>query len=166
MADVFSRVFRLRERWGQFGFGLASSLIWALPMAAWAGSVDLVPGPGPWIAFWIGAALFVVWIVLLVRLGKVPVSLRHRRYDVRAMSPSERRWNVALAVFTIGLIAWLNGAATVDWGILTPSLEAGVPGAGALTIGLATFLVVMVAGIAFSWRRADAAYRRRTAEPA
>jgi hypothetical protein len=159
-------MFRLRERWGQFGFGLASSLIWALPMAAWAGSVDLVPGPGPWVAFWIGVALFVVWIVVLVRLGKVPVSLRHRRYDVRAMSRSERRWNVALAVFLIGLIAWLNGAATVDWGILTPSLEAGRLGSVALTAGLATFLVVMVAGIAFSWRRADSAYRRRTAAAA
>jgi hypothetical protein len=166
MGQVLSRMFRLRERWGQFGFGLASSLLWALPMAAWAGSVDLVPGPGPWIAFWIGAVLFVVWIVLLVRLGKVPVSLRHRRYDVRAMSRSERSWNVALAVFIVGLIAWLNGAATVDWGILAPSLEAGRLGSIVLTGGLATFLVVMVAGIAFSWRRADTAFRRRTAEPA
>jgi hypothetical protein len=161
MAEVMSRMFRLRERWGQFGFGLASSLIWALPMAAWAGSVDLVPGPGPWVAFWVGAVLFVVWIVLLVRLGKVPVSTRHRRYDVGAMSRSERSWNVALAVFMIGLIAWLNGAATVDWGILAPSLEAGRLGSVALTVGLAAFLVVMVAGIAFSWRRADSAYRRR-----
>ena len=156
-------MFRLRERWGQFGFGLASSLIWALPMAAWAGSVDLVPGPGPWVAFWVGALLFVVWIVLLVRLGRIPVTTRHRRYDVRAMSRSERSWNVALAVFMIGLIAWLNGAATVDWGILAPSLEAGRLGSVALTVGLATFLVLMVAGIAFSWRRADSAYRRRMA---
>ena len=61
----------------------------ALPMAAWAGSVDLVPGPGPWVAFWVGALLFVVWIVLLVRLGRIPVTTRHRRYDVRAMSRSE-----------------------------------------------------------------------------
>jgi uncharacterized membrane protein YfcA len=166
MAGVFSRMSRLRDRWGKFGFGLASSLIWALPMAAWAGSVDLVHGPGPWIAFWIGAALFVVWIALLLRLGKVPVSVRPRRYDVQSMSPSERRWNAALAVFMIGLIAFLNGAATVDWGILTPSLEAGRLGSVALTVGLATFLVVMVAGIGFSWRQADTAYRRRTAEPA
>lgn len=163
MDRFFSRVLLLRERWGQFGFGLASSLVWALPMAAWAGSVDLVPGPGPRIAFWIGAGLFVAWVGFLVRLGKVPVSPRHRRYDVREMSQSERGWNVALAVFMIGLIAWLNGAATVDWGILTPSLEAGRLNSVALTAGVATFLVGMVAGIAISWRRADGAYRRRTA---
>jgi hypothetical protein len=157
---------RLRERWGGFGFGLASSLIWALPMAAWAGSVDLVPGPGPWIAFWIGAALLVAWIVLLVWLGRTPVSLRERRYDVHAMSSSERRWNAALAVFGIGLIAFLNGAATVDWGILAPSLEAGRLGSVALAVGLATFLVVMLFGIAVSWRRSDAAFRHRRAEAA
>lgn len=151
------------ERWGRTGFALASSLIWALPMAAWAGSVDLVPGPGPWVAFWIGSVLLLVWIVLLIRLGKIPVSKRHRRYELRAMSRSERRWNAALAVFGIGLIAFLNGAATVDWGVLAPSLEAGRLGPVALALGLAAFLVVMVFGVALSWRRSDAAYRRRKA---
>ena len=162
------RILRLRERWGQFGFGLATSLVWALPMAAWAGSVDLVPGPGPWIALWIGAALLLAWIVLLVRLGRVPVSLRNRRYDVHRMSDSERRWNVALAVFGIGLIAFLNGAATVDWGVLAPSLEAGRLGSVVLAVGLATFFVVMIFGIAISWQRSSTAYRRRLAagEPA
>ena len=153
----------LVERWGRTGFALASSLIWALPMAAWAGSVDLIPGPGPWIAFWIGAALLVVWIVLLVRLGSLPVSQRQRRFDVRGMSPSERRWNASLAVFGIGLIAFGNGAATVDWGILAPSLEAGRLGSMALAVGLATFLLVMLFGVALSWRRSDAAYQRRKA---
>jgi hypothetical protein len=164
MAEPFlPRLLRLRERWGPFGFALALSLIWALPMAAWAGSVDLSPGPGPWVAFWIGAVLLVVWIVLVVWLGRIPVSPRHRRYDVRAMSTSERRWNAGLALFCIGLIAFLNGAATVDWGVLTPSLEAGRLGAVALSIGLAAFLVVMVSGIALSWRRADLAYSHRKA---
>ena len=133
-------------------------------MAGWAGSVDLVPGPGPWISFWLGAALLVVWIVLLVRLGGIAVSVRQRRYDVHMMSRSERRWNAALALFGIGLIAFLNGAATVDWGILTPSLETGRLASVALALSLATFLVVMVFGVSFSWRRADAAYRRRQAE--
>jgi hypothetical protein len=155
------RMLRLRERWGPFGFALALSLIWALPMAAWAGSVDLATGPGPWIAFWIGAALLVVWLGLVLRLGRIPVSPRHRRYDVGAMSSSERRWNAALAVFGIGLIAFLNGAATVDWGVLTPSLQAGRLGAVALSLGLAGFLVAMVIGIALSWRRANVAYRQR-----
>jgi hypothetical protein len=159
-------MFRLRERWGPFGFALALSLIWALPMAAWAGSVDLSPGPGPWVAFWIGVALLAVWIVILVRLGKTPVSIQHRRYDVRAMSRSERRWNAALAVFCIGLIAFLNGAATVDWGVLTPSLQAGRLGSVALSLGLGAFLVAMVFGIALSWRRSDAAYRNRRSKDA
>jgi hypothetical protein len=77
------------------------------------------------------------------------------------MSRSERRWNAALAVFGIGLIAWLNGAATVDWGILAPSLEAARSGSLALAVGLAGFLAAMVFGLAISWRRADAAYVRR-----
>ena len=151
----------LVERWGRTGFALASSLVWALPMAAWAGSVDLVPGPGPWVAFSVGIVLLAAWLVLLTRLGAVPVSDRHRRYDLARMSPSERRWNAALAVFVIGLIAWLNGAATVDWGILAPSLGAARSGSLALAVGLAGFLVVMVLGVAISWRRADAAYRQR-----
>jgi uncharacterized membrane protein YfcA len=134
-------------------------------MAAWAGSVDLVPGYGPWIAFWIGAVLLVAWIVMLTRLGRIPVSTRKRRYDIRAMSPSERRWNAALVVFGIGLIAFLNGAATVDWGILAPSLAAGRLGSVALAVGLAAFLVVMLIGVTVSWRRSDTAYRLRKAAP-
>jgi hypothetical protein len=153
----------LVERWGRIGFALVSSLIWALPMAAWAGSVDLVPGPGPWVAFAIGAVLLVAWLVLLTRLGRIPVSDRPRRYDLSRMSGSERRWNAALAVFGIGLIAWLNGAATVDWSILTPSLAAGRAGSVALAVGLAGFLAVMVVGVVLSWKRAGAAYRARRA---
>jgi hypothetical protein len=151
----------LVERWGRTGFALVSSLVWALPMAAWAGSVDLVPGPGPWVAFAIGAVLLAAWLVLLTRLGGIPISDRPRRYDLGRMSRSERRWNAALAVFGIGLIAWLNGAATVDWGILTPSLAAGSAGSLALAVGLAGFLVAMVLGVVLSWRRANAAYRLR-----
>ena len=158
----------LVERWGRIGFALVSSLIWALPMAAWAGSVDLVSGPGPWIAFAIGGVLLLAWLVLLTRVGRIPVSDRPRRYDLGRMTGSERRWNAALAVFGIGLIAWLNGAATVDWGVLAPSLEAGRLGSVVLAVGLATFFVVMIFGIAISWQRSSTAYRRRLAavEPA
>ena len=153
----------LVERWGRTGFALVSSLVWALPMAAWAGSVDLVPGPGPWVAFGIGLLLLAAWLVLMTRLKAVPVSERHRRFDLGRMSASERRWNAALAVFGIGLIGWLNGAATVDWGILTPSLVAARAGSVALAAGLAAFLVAMLSGVALSWRRADAAYQQRRA---
>jgi hypothetical protein len=156
----------LVERWGRTGFALVTSLVWALPMAAWAGSVDLSPGPGPWLAFETGLVLLVAWLVMLTRLGTIPLSNRQRRYDLARMSRSEKRWNAALAVFGIGLIAWLNGAATVNWGILTPSLAAGKLGSVALAIGLATFLLVMVFGVVLSWRRSDAGYQRRKARPA
>lgn len=152
---------RLVERWGRTGFALVSSLVWALPMAAWAGSVDLAPGPGPWVAFGFGVVLLAAWLLLLTRLGRVPISDRPRRYDLGRMSRSERRWNASLAGFGIGLIAWLNGAATVDWGILAPSHEAARSGSLALAVGLAGFLAAMVFGLAISWRRADAAYVRR-----
>jgi hypothetical protein len=96
-----------------------------------------------------------------VRTSSVPVTERHRRYDVHAMSQSERRWNAALVLFGIGLIAFLNGAATVDWGVLTPSLAAGRPGSVALALGLAVFAVVMVFGVILSWSRANAGYQQR-----
>ena len=130
-------------------------------MAAWAGSVDLQPGPGPWVAFGIGLVLLAAWLVMLTRLGRIPVSARPRRYDLGAMSGPEKRWNLALAVFGTGLIGWLNGAATVDWNVLAPSLAAGRPGPVLLAVGLALFLAAKVAGVALSWRRADAEYRRR-----
>jgi hypothetical protein len=152
---------RLVDRWGRSGFALATSLVWALPMAAWAGSVDLEPGPGPWVAFAIGVLLLVAWLAMLTRLGRIPVSARPRRYDLGGMSPAERRWNLALAVFGIGLIGWLNGAATVDWRILTTALSAGRGGSVLLAIGLAVFLLAMLAGVTVSWKRADAAYRAR-----
>ena len=59
---------QLVERFGRTGFAALSSLIWALPMAAWAGSADLSPidkTPYPWIALSIGLVMLVVWLVLL-----------------------------------------------------------------------------------------------------
>jgi hypothetical protein len=152
---------RLVDRWGRTGFALASSLVWALPMAAWAGSVDLEPGPGPWVAFVVGLVLLIAWLVMLSRLGRISVTARPRRFDLAAMSGAERRWNLALAAFGTGLIGWLNAAATVDWGILTPSLQAGRTGSLLLAAGLALFLLAMVAGVAYSWQRGGAAYRVR-----
>lgn len=154
---------RLVDRWGRTGFALVASLAWALPMAAWAGSVDLQPGPGPWMAFGLGLVLLAAWLVMVGRLRRFPVSARPRRYDLAAMSGAERRWNLALAGFGTGLIGWLNGAATVDWSILLPGLRAGRPEALLLATGLGIFLAAMVGGVAVSWRRADAAFRERRA---
>jgi len=152
------------DRYGRTGFAAITSLIWALPMAAWAGSADLSPidkTAYPWIALGIGLVMLVVWFVLLSRLGRIPVSPRQRRFDLAQMSRSEKVWILALVAFLAGLIAWLNGAATVDWAPLGTAVQSGRPGPLAFAAGLALYLVVMVAGILLSWRKADTAFRVR-----
>jgi hypothetical protein len=157
----------LVDRFGRTGFALLSSLIWALPMAAWAGSADLSPidqTAYPWIALAIGLVMLVVWLFLLTRLGKVAVSNdRPHRIDFRKMTGSERRWSIALAAFVTGLIAWLNAAATVDWAPLTGAVSAGKVGPSVFAALLAAFLIAMVVGIWISWSRATAAFRMRAA---
>src|SRR6476646_10858582 len=118
----------LVERFGRTGFAALASLIWALPMAAWAGSADLSPidkTAYPWIALAIGLVMLVVWFLLLSRLGRYPVTARQRRFDLAQMSRSEKVWVLAVVAFATGLIAWLNGAATVDWGPLGEAIGAG-----------------------------------------
>lgn len=153
------------DRYGRTGFAAITSLMWALPMAAWAGSADLSPVDKtayPAIALGIGFVMLVIWIVLLSRLGKIPVSRRQRRFDIAQMSRSEKLWVLALAAFVTGLIALLNGAATVDWGPLGAAVGSGKPGPMLFAAGLALYLVVIVAGIWFSWRRARAAFSVRS----
>lgn len=157
----------LVDRFGRTGFALVSSLIWALPMAAWAGSADLSPidkTAYPWIALSIGLVMLVVWLFLLARIGKVAVSgNRPHRIDFRKMSTSEKRWNLTLAAFVTGLIAWLNAAATVDWAPLVSAVSAGKVGPTVFAIVLAAFLIAMVVGIWFSWSRATTAFHERAA---
>ena len=156
------------DRFGRTGFAALSSLIWALPMAAWAGSADLSPidkTAYPWIALGIGLVMLVVWIVLLTRLGRIHVSPRQRRFDLGQMSRPERIWILAAAAFGTGLIAWLNAAATVDWGPLGTAIGAGKPGPTVFAVVLVIFLVAMVAGALISWRKAAEAYRGRSTAP-
>jgi membrane protease YdiL (CAAX protease family) len=156
---------RMADRFGRTGFAALSSLIWALPMAAWAGSADLSPidkTAYPWIALGLGLVMLVVWIVLLTRLGRIPVSTRQRRFDIGQMSRPERIWILAAAAFATGLIAWLNAAATVDWGPLGTAVGAGKAGPTVFAVVLALFLLAMLAGIWFSWRKAGSAYSTRT----
>src|ERR1700694_3419836 len=122
---------RYVDRFGRTGFAALTSLIWFLPMAAWAGSSDLSPidkTAYPWVALSIGVVMFAVWLFLLTRLGKIPVSPRQRRLDLAQMSTSEKRWTLALIAFGAGLIAWLNAAATVDWAPLISAVRSGKPG--------------------------------------
>jgi hypothetical protein len=105
--------------------------------------------------------MLAVWIVLLTRLGRVQVSVRQRRFDLSQMSTAEKRWTLVCAAFITGLIAWLNAAATVDWGPLGTAIGAGKGGPIALAVGLALYVVVMVVGIVLSARRANRAYVAR-----
>jgi membrane protease YdiL (CAAX protease family) len=155
---------RLVDRFGRTGFAALSSLIWALPMAAWAGSADLSPidkTAYPWIALAIGLVMLVVWLVLLSRLGRIPVSPRERRFDIGQMSRPERVWILAAAAFATGLIAWLNAAATVDWAPLGSAVGSGQAGPTVFAVVLGLFVIVMVAGIWVSWRKAGTAFRAR-----
>ena len=150
------------DRFGRTGFAAVTSLIWALPMAAWAGSADLAPyDRTAWIPLTIGVVMFAVWIVLLTRLGRIPVAPRQRRLDLSQMSTSEKRWTLALIAFGTGLIALLNGAATVDWSPLTSGVGSGKSGPILLSVGLTVYLAAMLVGIWISWRRSRAAFIQR-----
>ena len=155
---------QLVDRFGRTGFAALTSVIWFVPMAAWAGSFDLSPidkTAYPWIALGIGIVMLVLWIVLLTRLRDVKVTPRQRRFDLAQMSRSERRWTLATIAFGLGAIAWLNAAATVDWTPLVSGLAAGKTGAVLFALALAIFLAVMLAGIVFSWRKASRAFQER-----
>ena len=155
---------RLVDRFGRTGFAALSSVIWALPMAAWAGSADLSPidkTATPTIALTIGFVMLAVWLVLLTRLRRVVVAARQRRFDLAQMSSSEKRWTLAAIAFGCGAIAWLNGAATVDWGPLGSAIGAGQVGPTLFALALAVFLAIMVAGAWYSARRESRAYRAR-----
>jgi len=152
------------ERFGRTGFAALSSLIWALPMAAWAGSADLSPidkTAYPWIALGIGIVMLVVWLFLLSRLRSIPVSARQRRFDMGQMSRPERVWILAAAAFATGLIAWLNAAATVDLGPLGSAVGSGKPGPTVFAVALGIFLLAMLVGAWISWRKAAEAFRLR-----
>ena len=156
----------LVRRFGKTGFAALSSLMWALPMAAWAGSADLSPvdkTPYPWIALGVGLAMLAAWLVLLSRLGRIAVPAGPHRYEIGQMSSTERRWTLALLAFGTGLIAWLNAAATVDWTPLAAAVGSGKPGPIAFAVALLVFLAAMLAGIWLSWRKSSAAYRARLA---
>jgi len=155
---------RLVDRFGRTGTAALTSLIWALPMAAWAGSSDLSPidkTAYPWVALAIGVVMFIVWMVLLTRLGHIPVAPRQRRLDLAQMSRSEKRWTLALVAFGAGLIAWLNAAATVDWTPLPIAIGSGKLGPIVFAAALAVFLIALIAGVVISWREARRAYQNR-----
>src|SRR5258708_7120448 len=157
---------RLVGHYGRTGAAAITSVIWALPMAAWAGSSDLSPidqTAYPKVALAVGLVMLLFWFALLAWIARTPVAPRQRRLDLSQMSQSEKRWTLALIAFGAGLIAWLNAAATVDWAPLGPALASGKLGPILFTAALAIFLGAMLAGIAVSWRESRNAFLARTA---
>lgn len=155
---------RLVERYGRTGFAALTSVIWFFPMAAWAGSFDLSPMDKtvyPWIALAIGIVMLVAWLVLLSRLRSIPVSARQRRFDLAQMTGSEKRWTLGCVAFVVGLLAWLNAAATVDWGPMGTAISAGKVGPSLLAVALGAYVLVMLAGIAWTARRSNREYAQR-----
>ncbi|HEX6547636.1 MAG TPA: hypothetical protein VF134_02715 [Candidatus Dormibacteraeota bacterium] len=148
----------LVRRWGRTGFALASSLLWALPAAYWAGSVDLVGGPGPWIGLAVAGVMLVVWVGLLAVAARVPVPPRPRRLALAEMSGRERRWVLAAAAVLVLLIGELNAAATVDWSLIG---GAGRAREVAFLLGALAVVAVTVAALLECWRRADREFRTR-----
>jgi hypothetical protein len=156
---------RLVDHYGRTGAAAITSVIWALPMAAWAGSFDLSPIDQtnfPKVALAIGLLMLVIWVAVLVWIARTPVAPRQRRLDLTQMSQAEKRWTLVLFAFGAGLIAWLNAAATVDWAPLGPALASGKPGPILFASALAIFLAAMLAGIAVSWRKSRRAFVKRT----
>jgi Na+/melibiose symporter-like transporter len=156
----------LVDRFGRTGAAALTSLMWALPMAAWAGSSDLSPidqTAYPWVALSIGVVMLAAWLVLVVRIARTQTDTagRKRRLDIGQMSSTERRWALATFAFACGAIAWLNGAATVDWTPLLTATAQGKPGPSMFAAALALFLLVMLAGAALSWRSWSRAFARR-----
>jgi hypothetical protein len=156
---------RLVDHYGRTGAAAITSVIWALPMAAWAGSSDLSPidqTAYPKVALAIGLAMLALWFAVLAWIARTPVAPRQRRLDMTQMSQAEKRWTLALIAFGAGLIAWLNAAATVDWAPLGPALASGKLGPILFASALALFLAAMLAGIAISWRKSRYEFAQRT----
>jgi hypothetical protein len=154
----------LVQRWGHSGFGLATALVWALPMAFWAGGADLSgTGEAPWIALRIGLVALAAWLLLVGWASRVSVPTRPRRLDVRQMGRDERlAWLGFAGAFTVA-VGWLNGAATVDWSLLGGPLARGSAGAWALLTGLALVLAAALVAGTLAWRRARAGWLSRRA---
>src|SRR5256886_3145185 len=93
---------RLVERYGRTGFAALSSIIWALPMAAWAGPADLSPvdkTPYPRVALSVGTEILLVWFVPLIRLRRGSWSPPSRRFDLAQMSTSTKRTTLSFPAF-------------------------------------------------------------------
>lgn len=154
---------RLVGRYGATPVVATASLAFLLPLSAWAGTVDLVPSAGTWIAGGLGLVLVVPWLLFARRVYAIQAMgpPRPRRFEWDQMARSERLWLLGCFAAATGVIGWLNAAATVDLGALLPGLRSGKPPIVALVVGAAILLVLFGAATAYCWGRAGGAYRRR-----
>lgn len=153
----------LVARFGPTPVAAMASLIFLLPLAAWAGAVDLVPSPAVWATGAIGVVLIVPWVLVARRAYSAQAALpagRHR-FEWRQMGRSERRWAAGFAAAAIGVVGWLNAAATVDLNALGPGLEAGRAGTFVLVAAALLLLSGLVVLAIWCWRGNGRAFRLR-----
>jgi hypothetical protein len=154
---------RLVQRYGATPVAAAASLLFALPLAAWGGAVDLYPSPGVWATGAAGLALIVPWLLIarhaFTLQARGPV--RTHRFELSQMSRAEKAWAALSAAGAVGIVGWLNAAATVDVSALGPGLATGRPSIYALVGAALAVLAFMAAFTSYCWRRNRRAFGLR-----
>ncbi|TMD09539.1 MAG: hypothetical protein E6J02_02915 [Chloroflexi bacterium] len=158
----------LVERHGATTVAAVASLLFLLPLAAWAGAVDLYPSPAVWATGAVGLVLIVPWILISRRAFSLQAHLRSRvhRFEWRQMSGSEKSWAARFLLGAVAILGWVNGAATVDLGALGPGLAAGRASVYAFVAGALLLLAALIVFTAWCWRRNGTAFRLRSGQPA
>ncbi len=156
------------ERYGATAVAAVASLLFLLPLAAWAGAVDLYPNPAVWATGAVGLVLIVPWFLITRRAFGLQAHLpaRVHRFEWRQMSRSEKAWAARFLLGAVAILGWVNGAATVDLAALGPGLAAGRASVYAFVAGALLLLAALVVFTAWCWRRNRTAFLRRSDQPA
>jgi hypothetical protein len=154
---------KLVQRYGATPVAAATSLVFALPLAAWAGAVDLYPRPAVWATGTAGLVLVVPWVLVARRAFALQARrpVRTRRFEWHQMSRAEKKWAALSAAGAIGIVGWLNAAATVDLPALGPGLAAGRPSIYAFVVAALAALALLAALSWYGWRRNRRAFGLR-----
>jgi hypothetical protein len=151
---------KLVKRYGTTPVVAATSLLFALPLAAWAGAVDLYPSPVVWATGAAGLVLIAPWVLIarhaFALQARRPV--RAHRFEWSQMSRVEKAWAALSAAGAVGIVGWLNAAATVDLPALRPGLASGQTSIYGLVGAALAVLVFLAALTAYGWRRNRMAY--------
>jgi hypothetical protein len=154
---------RLVQRHGATPVSAVASLLFALPLAAWGGAVDLYPSLLVWATGAVGLVLVAPWLLIarhaFALQARRPV--RTHRFEWSQMSLAEKVWAGLSAAGAVAIVGWLNAAATVDLPALGPGLAAGRLSIYALVGAALAVLASLAALTAYCWRRNGRAYRLR-----